>query len=810
MSNFTRDLRFAFTLMARSPLLYSAVVLCLALGIGANSAVFTVVNALLIRPLPYADPDRIVALWGQMLANDQTRLPASPEEFLDYRRQAGSLVDVSGVIPAYMNLTGTQEPERFTAARASASLFRLLGVKMAAGRAFLPQEEIFGNHRQVILGYGLWQRRFGRDPGVVGRKLLLNDEPYTVVGVTPPGLAMKLGSRDNELWVPLAFDPQEPLPRSFRVTRVLARLKPGVTLEQAQSEMDALAKRFSDQYPDIYPSGSGWGLRLVPWKEDTVGQVRPALRVLSGAVALVLLIACANVANLLLSQATARRQEVALRAALGASRRRLMQQFLTEALLLSLLGGAFGLLLAHAGIRFLHRLQPTNLPRLQEIAVDTRVLTFTLGISLVAGLFFGLLPALQGTRSEHQNPMRQGWSAVDQRSGRLRASLVVAEIAVAMVVLVGAVLLTRSFQRLIRVDPGFRPENVLTLQLFLSETVYAEPAQQATYLDRLLRKIRELPGVSQAAGVSWLPLGEFNVTVEGEIEGFAPPQGQPHPTLDWRAASPEYFSAMSIPLRRGRVFTEADHAEAPLVAVIDENFANRYWPGQDPLGRRVKILGLGPAGEDMEFQVIGVTAHVKVLGLDRDAREQIYTSFAQTPQPYVTLVVHSELSPVSMTNPLRKAVWSVDPKQALTAALPMEEILARSLVGRRSYMLLFGLFALISTILVVLGVYSVTSYTVVQRSREIGVRMALGAERGQVLRLLLRGGLMQTAVGLAVGLLLSLASRKAVSSLLFGIAATDPATIAGAGLLLASVALVGTYLPAQRAASVDPAKTLRI
>ena len=809
MSNVTRDLRFALTLMARSPLLYSAVVLCLALGIGANSAVFTVVNALLIRPLPYADPDRIVALWGQMPTNDQTRMPASPEEFLDYRRQARSLIEVSGVIPAYMNLTGTQEPERFTAARVSASLFRLLGVKMAAGRAFLPQEETFGNHRQVILGYGLWQRRFGRDPGVAGRKLLLNDEPYTVVGVTPPGLALSLGGRDNELWVPLAFDPQQPLPRSFRVTRVLARLKPGVTLEQAQAEMDTLANRFLHQYPDVYPSGSGWGVRLVPWKEDTVGQVRPALRVLTGAVALVLLIACANVANLLLSQATARRQEVALRAALGASRRCLIQQFLTEALLLSLLGGAFGLLLAYAEIRFVHRLHPAKLPRLEEITLDTEVLALTLGISLLAGLLFGLLPALQGTKSERQNPLRQGWSATDQRSGRLRAGLVVAEIAVAMVVLFSAVLLTRSFQRLMRVDPGFRPENVLTLQLFLSKSSYAETAQQAAYLDRLLRKIRELPGATHAGGVSWLPLGEFNVTVEGEIESFAPPQGEPHPTLDWRAASPEYFSAMSIPLRRGRVFTEADYAGAPLVAVVDENFANRYWPGQDPLGRRVKILGLSPTGKDMDFRVIGVTAHVKVLGLDRDAREQIYTSFAQTPQPYVTLVVRSRLSPTAMTTPLRKAVWSVDPNQALTDALPMEEILDRSLVGRRSYMLLFGLFALIATILVALGVYSVTSYAVAQRTREIGVRMALGAERGQVLRLLLRGGLLLTVVGLAVGLLLSLASREAVASLLFGIAATDLATLAGAALLLVLVAFVAIYLPARRAASVDPAKTLR-
>ncbi len=805
------DLGFALRGLRRSPGFAAAAVLCLALGIGANTAVWSVLDAVLLSPLPFAAPERLVLVWGRQPAEEMEEMPASGAEFLDYRDQARSLTGIAALINRYVNLTGDGAPERVAAARVSASLFPLLGVEAALGRTFLPEEDRLGNEKVAVLAHDLWRRRYGGDPGVVGRKILVSDEPFTVVGVMPADFRFKVGMFEHELWVPVAINEEKLPPRGFRGLTVVGRLAPGTTLKRAQAEMDVLAASFRRDFPDVYPPDSGFGIRLTPLHEQLVGDLRPALGVLMATVALVLLIACANVANLLLARATARQKEVAIRAALGASRGGLLRQFLTESVVLALLGGAVGLLLAGIGIRALVAAAP-GLPRLGEVRIDAGVLAFTLAVSLSTGLLFGLAPALRAFRHDVQATLKEGGKTSGGGGAgrhRLRSALVVAEVAVALVVLVGAGLLGRSLLRLAALDLGFDAGEVLTLQVYVSPTKYADGAQQTAHVERLLAELGRLPGVRHAGAVTGLPLSEVQFLVETAVEGHPSEEGRAEPLFDWRPIAGDYFGAMGIPLARGRAFDSRDHAGASPVAIVDETLAARYWPGRDPLGRRL-MLTTGQPGNVLVWRtVVGVAGHVRALALEGESREQVYTPLAQSPSPYVSLALRTRGDPLRLAAAARQAVWAVDPDQPVDRVQAMAEIVAAAGAGRRSFTALLAAFAAVALALATVGVYGVMAYSVAQRRHEIGIRMAMGARPADVLRLVARQGLRLVASGLALGAALSLAAGRWVASVLYGVDARDPLTLAAVALFLGGVVLLASFVPARRAARVDPVTSLR-
>ncbi|MGD2115812.1 MAG: ABC transporter permease, partial [Acidobacteriota bacterium] len=758
-----------------------------------------------------AEPDRLVMVWGQMLADDRTELPASGAELRDYREMAESLDGVAAIVNRYVNLTGEGQPERLVAARVSAGLFPMLGAEAAHGRTFLPEEDRRGDHRVAVLSDGLWRRRFGADPGIVGDKILLSDEPFTVVGVMPPDFELQFEAFEHELWIPVAIDWDNLPPRDFRGLRVLGRLAPGVGLEQARAEMDTIAARFQQDWPEIYPPDSGWGLRLVPLQEQIVGDVRPALAVLMGLVGLVLLIACTNVANLLLARAADRSKEVSIRAAVGAGRGDLLRQLLAESVLLAATGAVLGLLLAAASLRVLRAVDPADLPRVGEVGIDGGVLLFTLGVALLTGLLFGLVPALRASRPDLQKTLKEGGKTdAGAGGGRLRSALVVAEVALALVVLVGAGLMVRSFLGLSRVDPGFDPDHLLTAQLYLSPTRYPEGHQKVAYGERLLERLRSLPGVRHAGAVSGLPMSEVQLIVETEVEGDVRNAQAARPAFDWRPVSPGYFRALGISLVEGRAFDERDHAEAQPVAVVGEDLARRFWPGENPVGKRLKLLAGQPRGPEWRT-VVGVVGHIRALSLEGgEAVGQVYTPMAQSPLPFFSVAVRTEGGdPLSLAPEVRQAVWSVDGDQPVENVRTMEQILAEAAAGKRGYALLLSVFAGVALVLAVVGVYGVMAYSVARRTQEIGLRMSLGAGRPDVLGLVVRQGTLLAAAGLVVGGVIALGSGRFLAGLLYGVSSHDPGTFAGVVLLLGGLAVLASLVPAYRATRVDPIVCLR-
>lgn len=811
MEELHRDLRFAVRSLVRSPGFTVAAVLCLALGIGANSAVFSVVQAVLLRPLPYQDPERLVMVWGQMLADDRTELPASGAEFRDYRDTSRSLDATAAIVNRYVNLTGEGEPERVVAGRVSASLFPLLGSEAELGRTFLPEEDRRGDEKVVLLSNDLWRRRYGADSGIVGEKILLSDEPFTVVGVMPAGFEFKFEAFEHELWIPIAIDWEHLPPRDFRGLRVLARVAPGVGLTQAQAEMDTIARRFQADWPEIYGAESGWGVRLVPLHEQVVGDVRPALAVLTGLVALVLLIACVNVANLLLARAADRSKEVAIRSAVGAGRRDLVRQLLAESVLLAVAGGVLGLTLAHLGLRVLKALDPSDLPRLSEVGIDGGVLGFTLVVAVVTGLLFGLVPALRASRPDLQSTLKEGGkTSAGAGGGRLRSALVVAEVALALMVLVGAGLMVRSFLSLRSVDPGFAVDGVLTAQLYFSPTRYPEPHQKVDYGRRLLERLGSLPGVRAAGAVSGLPMGEVQMIIETDIEGDLRPDAAARPAFDWRPVMPGYFRAMGIPLREGRFFDARDHADSLAVAVVSDDLARRFWPGETAVGKRLKLLGGQPRGPEWRT-VVGVVGHVRALSLEGgESEEQVYTPMAQGAVPFFSVVLRTEGGdPAALSSRVREAIWSVDSDQPVENLQTMEAIVHAASAGQRGYAMLLSIFAGVALVLAVVGVYGVMAYSVARRTREIGLRMSLGAGRQDVLGLVVSQGSVLAGLGLAAGAVLALGAARSLSGLLYGVSTYDPATFAAVALMLGTLSLAASLIPAYRATQVDPIVSLR-
>ena len=803
-----QDLRYGLRVLLKNPGFTAVAVIALALGIGANSAIFSVVNTVLLSPLPYKDPDRLVMVWEDDTKHGYPTDTPAAANYVDWRDQNQVFEGMAAIADQSFNLTGTGDPERLRGRRVSASLFPLLGVAPQVGRAFAPEEDRPGANKVVILNHGLWQRRFGADPSITGKTLTLNGESYQVVGVMPA--SFQFPERGDELWVPIAFTPQEAASRGRHYLKVVARLKPGVTVERAQAEMSTIASRLQQQYPE---QNAELGATVVPLHEQMVGNIRSALLVLLGAVGLVLLIACANVANLLLARAAVRQKEIALRVALGASRWRLLRQFLTESVLLAALGGGLGLLLALWGVSLLKSFIPESISQVKAIGVDAKVLGFTLLVSLLTGLVFGLAPATQVSKFNLNETLKEGGrdSSSGNQGKRLRGLLVVMEVAVSLVLLIGAGLLINSFLRLRSVDPGFKVDNLLTLGVVLPQEKYTTHERRSAFYDNLIGRVEALPGVRSAAVTNWIPLVRQGDSIGVSFEGHNDPlpgQGK-RPVVVTRVVSPHYFRTMGIQLLQGREFEEGkDRVDSPAVVLVSEALARRYWPGESAVGKRVTH---GDPNDPADWcEVIGVVKDVRQFELAADPKPQMYFSHAQAgffaPRH---LVVSADGDPLSVAAAVRRAVWEVDKDQPVSDVSTMKEVLSESLARQRFSMLLLGIFAGLALVLAAVGLYGVMSYTVAQRTREIGLRMALGAQRSDVLRLVVGQGLKLVLVGVVLGLVASFVLTRVMTSLLFGVTATDPATLVTISLMLIAVAVIASYIPARRATRVDPLIALR-
>ncbi len=813
MDTLLQDLRYSLRRLTKSPAFAAIVVLTLALGIGANTAIFSAVNAILLRPLPYHEPGELVTIEHLYPSLDGLEAPVSVPGFLDYQRLGRSFESMAVQSGWAANLTGVGDPERLPGARVTGRFFSTLQVPALIGRTLQPGEDAAGREHVVVLSYGVWQRLFGEDRGVVGRTVSLNGESYEVVGVMPPEFR-DFFNRNVEVWSPLVFESDQLTDdqRTSEFLNLTARLREGATLAGAQAEMRSLAEQLKRQYGDNYPDD--WNLVVTALSTQATGNIRPALLLLLGAVGFVLLIACANVANLLLSRAAARGKEIAIRSALGATRDRLVRQLLTESAILSLAGGVVGLLLAYWGVRSLVAINAVNLPRADEIRVDGAVALFTLGVSLLAGLLFGLAPALHVASPNLQSTLKEGGRGAtgDRGSHAIRRMLVVAEIALALTLLTGAGLLIRSFARLQGVDPGFVPERLLTFNLALPQARYPSDTQQVALYDRLLPALSAVPGVQSAGLTSVLPFSGNWSTGTFEIEGYQTPEDQPDPWGDIRIASPAFFETLRLPVIRGRVLSEQDREGTPVVAVIDEEFVRRYWPRDNPIGKRFTF---GPPDGAVDttsrewIEVVGVVGHAAHEGLDADPRLQLYLSYRQAPQPFMTVAIRTAGDPARFVNLVREAVASVDPELPISNVGTMEELIQQSVGQRRLSMMLLSLFSGIALVLASIGIYGVMSYSVTQRSRELGVRIALGAGRADVVRLVLRQGMSLALIGIGIGLAAALLLTRLIESQLFGVQASDPVTFAAVAILLGTTALVANLVPALRAMRVDPAVVLR-
>jgi predicted permease len=802
-----QDVRFGARMLRKNPSFTVVAVLTLALGIGANTALFSVVHAVLLEPLPFPRPAELVMVWERVhLPNyqDERDTPA-PGNFADWKSRNTVFSDMGAIRERSWSLTGGGEPIRIEGEAVSAGFFEALQVRPLLGRVFTAEEDRPGGPAVAIISHSLWSQRFSSDPRIVGATIHLNDEPCTVVGIMPPGFHFP--DPDDMLWIPMAMTPAQLSNHGSHYLRTIARLRPGVSQVQAQGQMDTIAQQLTAQHPD---SNTGVGVNVVPLREQLVGDVRPALLVLLGAVALVLLVVCANVASLLLARAAARQREMAIRVALGAGRARLVRQLLTESLLLALLGCALGLLLARWGIRALEAISPPDLPRVGSFGLNVPVLLFSLAVSALAGLVFGLAPALTALRGDMRAPLAEGSRGTAGRShARLRGALVVAELALGVVVLTGAGLLLRSFMFLQNIPLGFDSSRVLSFRVILPGSRYAKLDQSTAFYQRLLEKLQELPGVRSAAGISFLPLTFSGRIAAISIEGRASVSSGQLPFADFRMVTPGYFRAMGIPLAEGNDFSWGDSPHVPAV-VISETLAHKFWPAENPIGKRLK-LGESES-QNPWLTVVGVVGNVHQQNRTSEPRPAIYLSAAQDVNVGDTVrdwVLRAGGDPLALAAAVREAVWSIDAALPVSRVQTMDRVLSATLAPQQFNLLLLGLFAALALILSSVGLYGVTAYFVGQRTREIGLRMALGASPGAILGLFLRQGGRLVAVGVAIGLAAALVLSRAMSGLLFGVRPTDPIALSGAAAVLALVALAACYLPARRATLIAPITALR-
>lgn len=810
--NTLHDIRYAFRMLLKRPGFTVIVVLTLALGIGANTTIFSAIDAVLLNPLPYKDPERLMVVWEtnkQLGPEMWDRNEAAFGNFLDWRSRNQIFDQLGALFDAQMILTGVNEPQRIQSCVVTTNFFQVIGVQPMLGRSFLPESEKPGSPFTVIISHELWQRQFGSDPSIVNKNLTLNAHQVAVIGVMPPGFELQFPiTRHVDMWVPMVIDVADPgyHDRGNNFLYTVGRLKPGVSQEQAQTEMNLIAGQLQQQYPE---TNAGKGVRVVALHKQLVGNVESYLYMLFAAVGFLLLIACANVAGLLLARVTARHREVAIRIAVGASRWRLIRQLLTESVILSALSGLLGLLLAYGGVKLLVALTPSEVPRLHEIGLYVPVFLWTLAISVVTGVLFGLAPAVQASKPDLNTALKEssGRNPGSFQGSGLRNVLIVSEVAVALLLLVGAGLMTRSFLRLQQVDPGFDATNVVSMNIALPTSKYREQ-QVLTFYDQLFERVKNLPGVKSVAGINLLPLGIGNVSSRFIVEGAPFVALADRPFAGVRVVTPDYFQTMNIPQLKGRSFTEQDREKTSNVIIVNEALANRYWPNQDPIGKRLGFSEEDPRKQEWR-EIVGVVGNVKSKALEIEVMPEAYFPYRQIPENVMNLVVRTTSDPVSMVPVIRDQVLSLDKDQPVSDVMTMEQRVAKSVAAKRFVMSLLGAFSVLALGLAAVGIYGVMAYLVTQRTQEIGVRMALGAQKRDVLRLVVGKGMVLAVIGTAIGLIASLVLTRLMRSLLFEVTPTDWLTFVIVSVVLLVVSLLACYIPARRATKVDPLVALR-
>jgi putative ABC transport system permease protein len=819
------DLRYALRQLAKSPGFTVVAVLTIALGIGANTAVFSLINALLVRPLPYQKPSQLVLIWERFATQGLERIPVSPPEYLDLEKEFQSSTGLAAFTFQRFNLGGGDVPERISGAAVSPSLFSLLGVEPIKGRTFAREEQGQGHDDIILISERLWKRRFNSDPALVGKSLLLNGRNYTVIGVMPAKFEFPIplfGVQGNQfaervdIWKPIAFTPLELKERYSRSYALIARLRPDVPVTKAQAELDQLISDWIRAYPDYY-SGGGFGARIYPLQDQVVGGMRTGLAVLLGAVTFVLLIVCANLATMLLARASARERELAIRVALGAGRWRLLRQMLTESVLLALVGAAAGIILSVWGLELLKQIGARTVPRLSEVNIDFVVLMVTAMVAVGTGILFGLIPAFATAKPELTEALKEGGrsSTTSAERNQLRNSLVIAEIALALVLLVGAGLLLKSYARVQNIDPGFDRRNVLTAELNLPDSKYPrresadyrEGEAMINFWNEALRRVQELPGVEAAGLTTILPLSGSNSDSSFSIGGRVFDKNEPGPDEEIRIVTPDYFRVIKTPLLRGRFFIESDDSHAPGVVIINDALEKKYWPNEDALGKRITFSD--PHNPDPKWlTIVGIIRSVRHRGLDLDPAPEYYLPLAQRAESSMILTVRSRQDSGPLTSAIRREIQSVDPDQPIANVRTLETVTADSIAPRRMSMVLLGAFAGIALLLASVGIYGVISYLVVQRTHEMGVRVALGAQRSDVLRLIVGHAAKLVGIGTVAGLILAFLSTRLLSALLYNVGAFDPTTFLFVTIALVAVALLASYIPALRAARADPVVAL--
>jgi putative ABC transport system permease protein len=805
-----QDLRFGFRQLLKSPSFALASILTLALGIGATTAIFSIVKAVLLAPLPYKDPGRIVAVWTTNPSSGADPMPSSAADYAIWKQRSGVFQSLAPSYDNEMTLTGLGAPQLLIGYAVSAEYLRILGVAPQLGRLYTNQEDQPGGPKVVLLSDYLWRTRFQSDANVVGRAITLNGRSYTVVGVMPRDFDYP---REVEIWTPTAMDPSSFNDFDDTEVRILGRLRKGVSIAQAQKTLNAVEAQIAVAHPG---TDGGNHVVLTPLREELVGDIREPLLILMGAVGLVLLIACANTAGLALARDAGRRKEIAVRLALGATRRRILRQFLTEKFLLAAMGGAAGMVVALAGTHFLLRLFPNdvanlNIPKVTHIPMSGGVFLFALAITLATALLFGIAPVMRAVRANPDAAIKESsrGSTTDRSSGRLRSILVVSEVALGLTLLSGAGLVVASFRKAADVSLGFQPDHLLSVQVFLPPDRYpsTDGPKRTRFVEDVMSRLRGLPGVRSAGAINFLPLSGFWGTTNFLVPGQAPPKSGQGPEADNRVITPGYLETMEIPLLRGRDFNAADRAGAPHVALINEKMARDHFAGRDPIGEN---LNLGSAEKPDWWRIVGIVGNVKAFGQDQPTHAAIYTSFAQQPFPIIAFTLRTETDPATMTRAAEEALWSVDPNLSVLKAIPVNVLAGQTLAIRRASSALISAFAVLALVLACIGIYGVMAYAAAQRTQEIGVRMALGAQRGAVLRMIMGMGARLSLIGIMIGLAGALAGTRLLATLLFETSAMDPLIFAAAVGLLTAVALAASWLPARRAASMDPMTALRI
>jgi putative ABC transport system permease protein len=818
METLWNDLRYGWRVMRRSPGFAAVAILTLAIGIGANAAIFSIVNGVLLRPLPFPDSSRIVTIWETDANRNVVRGTASPAEFLDWRDMNHSFAELSGWRSLLFTITGSGDAEQVHGSQVSGNFFRMLGVGPVIGRDFSSEDEKPGREQVAILTYALWQRRYGGDSSVIGKSILLDERPYTIIGILPRSFSLYGVAPELDIWVPFAFNRAQ-LNREDHELVIFGRLRPGVSPPQAQAEMETIVSQLKKQYPGIDQEN---GVRVSGFHDELIKSLRPSIVILLAAVGFVLLIACANVANLMLARAATREREIAVRAALGAGRRRILRQLLTESALMALMGGALGIAVAYGGIHLLRGGLPPiggrgQIPHAEWIGIDGTVLAFTLFVSLFTGIIFGLAPAIQISRSELFESLKEGsrGSTGGRRSHFIQSSLVVSEVALSLMLLVGAGVLIRSFLLIMSDSLGFDPSNVLSMQIFLSAPRYPKAQQVNNFYQRVIEGAGALPGVKSASAANFLPLTGWSGFCDFDISGRATPPSGEHFTGQYRVADWRYLQTMGISVKQGRDLVASDGVDTQSVALINEALARRYWPNQDPVGQQIRLKfpetrqPWDPEPREGWLNIVGIVSDVRDWEWGEQKIGQIYLPYTQNASRIMHLVVRSEGDPTQLVSAVRSVVNSVDPLQPVTDARSMDDYLAASVSRRRLSMLLLVLFAGVATVLAAVGIYGVMAYAVTQRSHEIGIRMALGAEPHDVLRMVVSDGMKVAGIGLVIGIAASYAAVHYLASQLYGVKAKDPITVICVSVGLALVAISACYFPARRATKVDPLEALR-